>query len=138
MIPTLVLRELGAETRRFRSVKGALLWYAAQLARRLRVNRGYDEGCPTSRERIDQTNATFAAIAACLSAYHPADIESPIPGAHIVWLVAWYETTWGDGEFLAQQAGLSRWVFTRRCRKTERALWRRMEEAGLMEEREGE
>src|SRR3954470_5053094 len=110
-----MLRELGAQTRTFRTVKGAMLWYASQLARRLRVNRGFDTGSvPTSREHIEQTNATFAALAGCLRGFHPADVESPLAGEHVVQLVAWYETTWGDGEFLARQAGVSRWAFTRR------------------------
>lgn len=137
MVDATVLRELGAETRTFRTVKGAMLWYAGQLAVRLRVNQGYEVGtAPRSQEARERTNATFAAIAGCLRSYHTADLESPLPGEHVLWLVAWYETTWGDGQFLADKAGLSRWAFTRRCRKTERTLRRRMECAGLLEDRD--
>lgn len=130
------LRELGAETRLFRSVRGALLWYADQLGRRRRVSAGFEaHGAPISREAIDRTNATFAAVAYCLRSVHHADTRPPPVagwGEKLLWLVAWYESTWGDGSVLAQQAGLTRWAFTRQCRRTERILRGRMEAAGLL------
>jgi len=137
MIPSQTLRELGAETRTFRTVKGAMLWYAGQLANRLRVNRDFEAGVvPRSTESINRANATFAALAGCLRSYHPADTESPLLGEHVLWLVAWYETTEGDGQYLADWAEMSRWAFVKRCRKTERTLRKRMEQAGLLEERD--
>ena len=118
------LRELGAATRTFRGVRHALLWYRDQLAKRLSLARRYEFGAiPRSAEAREQTNATFAAVAACLTG----------PREPLIWLVAWYEHTEGDGTWLAQQAGLTRWAFARRCRKTEKAVRWKMEDAGLLE-----
>jgi len=124
------LRELGAEKLRFESVKRAVIWYRREAARRiwrctvmeLEIGR-----IPFSTEDRNRNNATFAAIAVCLKG-----IE------HIPWLVGWYEGDgWGDGTWLAEQAGMTRWRFQRRCRKTERELRRRLESADLMESPSG-
>jgi len=40
----------------------------------------------------------------------------------------------GGRAVLADQAELSRWAFTRRCKKTERILRERMKDARLLEE----
>jgi hypothetical protein len=125
MIPSQTLRELGAATRTFRTVKGAMLWYVGQLAARLRVNRDYEWGStPRCEEARHVTNATFAKVANCLRGE---------PGERVLWLVAWYETTEGDGGYLAEQANLTRWAFVKRCKKTERTIRVRMEEAGILE-----
>ena len=119
------LRELGAATRTFRGVRHALFWYRDQLAKRLSLARRYEFGAiPRSAEAREQTNATFAAVAACLTG----------PREPLIWLVAWYEHTEGDGTWLAEQAGMSRWAFVRRVRKTERMLQDRLLNAGLVEE----
>jgi len=69
-----------------------MLWYVGQLAARLRVNRDLEWGStPRCEEARQQTNATFAAVAQCLRT---------LPGEHVLYLVAWYETTWGDGQSL--------------------------------------
>ena len=81
ILPEATLRELGAEHRTFQTVKGAMLWYASQLAARLRVNRDYEWGStPRSEEERQRTNATFAALAACLKTHG----EDPLPGEHIL------------------------------------------------------
>lgn len=113
-----VLRELHAEARTFRTVKGTLLWYRDQLARRLRVNRDPSSAGAGSGERDD---ATFAAVAACLRMYHPADLDGDglafvprgrasggvwTPGESLLWLVAWYENTSDDGSDMAIESGL--------------------------------
>lgn len=112
-----VLRELHAEARTFRTPKGALLWYRDQLARRLRVNRDPASAGMGGGERDD---ATFAAVANCLSTYHPADLDEHglaiVPlrrdqrvwsaGEALLWLVAWYENTSDDGAEMALAAGL--------------------------------
>lgn len=115
-----ILRELHAETRKFRTVKGALLWYRDELARRVRATRDPASIGMGGGARDD---ATFAAIAVCLkSQYHPADDQGdglafvpvgrarrqPVwtPGESLLWLVAWYENTSDDGAEMALQAGL--------------------------------
>ena len=119
-----VLRELGAEVRCFQTVRGALLWYRDQLAKRLRVNRDpASVGTPTSREERDQRQATFAAVAVAIR-----DVKD------IAWLVCWYETRYGDGVWLADRYGVSRWAFMRRMRRVEREVRERMQEQGVVEE----
>jgi hypothetical protein len=46
------------------------------------VNRGFDTGLgpDESREHIEQTNATFAALGGLPAGFHPADVESPLLG----------------------------------------------------------
>lgn len=119
-----VLRELGAEHRTFHTVRGALLWYRDQLAQRLRVNRDpADMGTPTNQRERDQKAATFAAVA-----YATRGVQD------IAWLVCWYETRYGDGVWLADRYGCSRWAFMRRMRKVEREVRGRLEDAGVLEE----
>lgn len=137
-----ILRELEAEPRTFQTVKGAMTWYTGQLQARARVNRDLASvGTPKSRAAIEQANATFAKIANCLKATHHTDPTDPdyaaatryrITGEMLLWLMAWYESTWGDGQWLADKAGITRWSFTRRCRRTERALRTRLEGSGLI------
>ena len=142
------IRELAAEPRKFRSVKHAMLWYRDQLAARLRVNRCLsDVGTPRSRKSIDVADATFARLANCLrSGVHQGDPDDEdeaagarwrVSGELLCWLLAWYEGDgWGDGTWLAGKAGLTRWTFQRRCRRTERAMRARLDAAGLLLEDE--
>jgi hypothetical protein len=131
-----VLREFGAEVRRFRSARHALLWYRDQLARRLQATRqGFEQGAgPRSREARDQAQATFAAIAQCLRARPSDDDEerAAMRGECVVWLVASYEARWGDLTLLSERADMTRWAFTRRCARTERYLAARLRAAGLL------
>lgn len=134
-----ILRELAAQPRTFRNVKHAILWYRDQLAGRLRTSRDVsDVGTPRSRESIDIADATFAAIAQCLRRTHPADHDPEsaaylASGERLLWLVASYEARWGDNTWLADKAKLTRWSFTRLCRRTERVLHVRLEYANLLE-----
>ena len=125
MIPATILAELGATKLRFHSVKQAVLWYRREAAKRLWRCTVLEVGCaPRRPDERDQANATYAAIAVCLKGLD-----------HIPWLVGWYEGDgWGDGTWLAEQAGMTRWAFTRRCRKTERELRLRMDNAELLED----
>lgn len=130
-----VLREFGAEVRRFRSARHALLWYRDQLAARLRSTRqGFALGAgPRSRESRDQAQATFAAVAQCLRARAEDEEEqAAMRGECVVWLVASYEARWGDLTLLSERAGMTRWAFTRRCARTERYLGMRLRAAGLL------
>ena len=62
-----------------------------------------------------------------------AAVRYRISGEMQCWLLCWYEgDEWGDGTDLASRAGLSRWAFGRRCRRTERVLRTRLEWAGLL------
>jgi hypothetical protein len=79
---------------------------------------------PESRE---ETNMTFALIAQSLKS---------ISGERACWLIAWYESRWGDGVYLSERAGLTRWKFHARCRKDERTLRRALEERGVVCEEE--
>lgn len=133
------LRELGAVPRKFLTVKGALLWYRDELARRVRVSSDPAAvGSPRNQAREDETVATFAAIAQCLKRAHYADIEPESAaflssGERLCWLVASYEARWGDNCWLADRANLTRWSFTRLCKRTERVLQTRMRAAGIVE-----
>jgi len=138
-----VLREFGAEVRRFRSARHALLWYRDQLAAKLRSTRqGMELGSgPASREKRDQAQATFAAIAQCLRRQHSSDpvdederaeVHAAMRGECVVWLVASYEARWGDLTLLSERAGLHRDAFSRRIARTERFLRVRLRATGLL------
>lgn len=145
MIAESTLRELGAISRTFTSVKWAMIWYRQQAARRLWRCTVLEIGTvPYSEEKKSEDGATYAKITACLRNPHPTDPEDQDEAAEVrwhmsddrlAWLVSWYEGDgWGDGTWLANKAGMNRWAFTRRCKKTERILRNRMEDAGLLEE----
>jgi len=134
-----VLRELGARRKTFHSVRGALLWYRSELARRLQCTRqGFEAGAGSCSATLrEERAATFAAVASCLKARSEDDEEvaAALRGECVAWLLASYEARWGDNTFLADRANLSRWAFTRRCARTERFLRVRMVAAGILEGR---
>lgn len=126
-------------TRTFHSPRQALLWYRDQLASRLRCTRDL-EGVSVrlSAEARERRDATFAKLANCLRRDHPADVEPEsaqwlMSGERVAWLLASYEARWGDNTWLADRANLTRWTFTRLCRRTERVLRRRLDFAGLLD-----
>lgn len=157
-----VVRELSAEARTFRTVKGALLWYRDELLRRLRC-----------RGAGHLNDATFAAIGGCLREHHPADEigrglsytpygrwkNQPVwaTGEALLWLLAWHENNEDDGtdmaveaglvlplrhrdpdaSTLALRAGLQRRAFQRRCEATDRKLRLRLVYAGLILDNDG-
>lgn len=109
--------------RDFLTGKGVLLWYRDAIARKLQASRAPGSDIiRRSRYEIEQSHATFAAIAGCLGASHWAD-EEPLeinppargrwshlprwgPGECIVWALEWYENGLDDGTQLAEEAGL--------------------------------
>ena len=128
------------QTRTFHSPRQALLWYRDQLASRLRCSRDL-EGVSVrlSAEARERRDRTFARVANCLRRDHLADVEPEsaqwlMSGERVAWLLASYEASWGDNTWLADSADLTRWTFTRLCRRTERVLRKRLESAGLIEE----
>lgn len=144
-----VLRELGAQTRTFPTARKALLWYVEQLQRKLCPTR--DPGAVSasqSRESRDTARATCAAISRCLNGGHPSDREIksqamldalPLRGERLLYLIALYEHTHGDGGELARRWAPNadedpRWKFLRWCRTTERILRHRFEADELLEE----
>lgn len=144
-----VLRELGAETRTFPTARKALLWYVEQLQRKLSATR--DPGAVNASQSVESRNtgrATYAAIGRCLNAAHRSDssIKSqamleavPLRAERLLYLVALYEHTHGNGEELARRWAPDaeddpRWRFLRWCRTTERVLRHRMEADRLLEE----
>jgi hypothetical protein len=101
-----------------------------------------------SRESRDTARATFAAIGRCLNPDHRSDgsIKSqamldalPLRGERLVYLIALYEHTYGNGEELAWRWAPNadenpRWRFLRWCRTTERVLRHRLEADELLED----
>lgn len=150
-----VLRELGARTRTFRSVRQAMLWYRDELARRLQCTRqGFEpSGAPRSAEAQAETHATFAAIAQCLRANglgitpdgRSRGQRAWGDGESLCWLLAWYENGADDGtqiagdairvagaSELALEAGLTRRVFHRRCQCVQAEISARLADVGLL------
>lgn len=142
-----VLRELGAEPRKFKSPKQAMLWYRDELAARLCMSRDPSSvGTGSTKERRDQKVATFATLSRCMPARHRSDstITSmamqkalPMTGERLSYLVAWYENTYGNGDDLARKwdpnSDEPRWKFIRWCQTTERVLRHRLEAENLLE-----
>jgi len=150
-------RELDVQPRRFSSVSAALIWFVDQRGRRM--GRSIDMGgasSPTSRERIHQTQRTYAAIVPCLAEHHPADLpDEPLAHARepraakaeaerrIAELARWFvisevgEQRYEAGKVrFADEMGMSIQACDRYCRAIARVLRRRMEHAGLVEQRE--
>jgi hypothetical protein len=62
-----VLRELGAEVRTFKTVRGAMLWLSEERNRRGRLQQPYEFGSsPRSLEARNVCNATYAALVRCM------------------------------------------------------------------------
>lgn len=152
-------RELDVPPRKFSSVSAALIWFVAQRGRRM--GRSIDmsgTGSPSSREHIDQVQRTYAAIVPCLAEHHPADLpDEPLAHARdpraakeeaerrIAELARWFVISEGGaGEKFhsdvrhhrfADDLGMSVRTCERYFRAIARVLRRRMEHAGLLEER---
>ena len=141
-------RQLSAGPRRFSSVQAVLGWFVAARSRRL--GRGIDLtaiGTPQSQAHLDQAQVTYAAVLPCLTTRHPADLpEEPLAYARdaeqarreaerrITELTCWYSRENGNVR-VADELGLSPESCDRYCRAIARVLRRRMEHAGLIEER---
>jgi hypothetical protein len=151
-------RELGTEPRKFSSVSAALVWFVEQRGRRMgrSLNLG-GASSPSSREQMDQAQRTYAAIVPCLAEHHPADLpDEPLAHAQdprvakaeaerrIAELARWFVISEvgagmyeGGGKVrFADEMGMSIQACDRYCRAIARVLRRRMEWAGLIQERE--
>lgn len=123
-----------------------MMWYRDQLAARLRASRDpASVGTPTSAESRDIRTATFAVITRCIGSTHPADATQssmparsalPLDRTRLLYLVEWYENTYGNGKDLARKWDRDtedpRWKFMRWCRTTERVLRHRFEDEGII------
>ena len=141
-------RQLSAGPRRFSSVQAVLGWFVAARSRRL--GRSIDLtaiGTPQSQAHLDQAQVTYAAVLPCLTTRHPADLpEEPLAYARdaeqarreaerrITELTCWYSRENGNVR-VADELGMSPEACDRYCRAIARVLRRRMERAGLIEER---
>lgn len=124
MIAESVLRELRT-FRRFRTVCGALHWWAAEVLRRQSVCGAVpDVFVQCSRSAFDVRDATFARIVACLASRAPEDTDSDrkLTPRRIASLLAWYDSEEWHSE-----------GFNQACRKTRNQIRRRMSNRGLLE-----
>lgn len=132
-------RELGAEARTFATVAGALLWYAAQRARRLRMAIPLERGTdPKNRAEIEREEATYAKIVGCLVAHAPEDWDSryEIESRDVDLLIAFYDSTTEESndslQALARRADMTVAGFLSHKNRTRNVIRRRMEERGLI------
>jgi hypothetical protein len=101
-----VLRELGAEVRTFKTVRGAMLWLSEERNRRGRLQQPYEFGSSQrSLEARNVCNATYAALVRCMN---PA-------GLPFVWLLPEWHRGWTPRKELAFDAGLTEWSLRGRC-----------------------
>jgi len=132
---TAALRELHAVPRSFRTVRGAMLWYAAQRARRQgRAINLEAVGAPRSQASLDEAEATYAKLCACLTVHDAADLDPdfglyPLRLAH---LLVWYRAERSQ-QHLADEMGLTLRELSKYCAFTESVLRRRMRERGLID-----
>jgi hypothetical protein len=126
-----VLREFGAEVRRFKSLKQAVRWYDAYRARQYRVNRDLsDFGSSTSRARIEQSRATYAALLLCFRS-RDSGIDDDELGTL---LPATLDFVCGERSlvYLAERNGLTEHGFSLWVARGERVLKRRLQARRLL------
>src|SRR5256885_9120136 len=119
-----VLRELRT-FRRFRSVCGALRWWACEVSRRQSICGAVpDVFVQCSRSAFDVRDATFARIVACLAPRAPEDTDSDrkLTPRRIANLLAWYDSA------EQQSPGTNEGA-----KKTRNQIRRRMANRGLLE-----
>lgn len=124
MIAESVLLELRT-FRRFRTVCGALRWWALEVLRRQSKSGAVpDVFVQCSRSAFDVRDATFARIVACLAPRAPEDTDSDrkLTPRRIAKLLLWYES--------AEQQPMGT---NEACKKTQRQIRRRMTNRGLLE-----
>jgi hypothetical protein len=129
-------RELGATIRKFDGMRAALRWYFGQRA--LRLGRAMPlevGGSPRSQASIDESNATYARIAACLVQRHAVDDVDEILlfQRRVDHLEAWYASERRQ-QRLADELDMTVIEVSNYAAHTERLLRRRMEHAGLLTE----
>jgi hypothetical protein len=124
-------RELGAGVRQFFTVKGAVKWMMAHHTRLVSLQQNPERGGGgQSREKIVQAQATYARILSCLQATMP-DVDSENLTGRTDELVAWLCGERSQ-EYLADEAGLSVQMLSRRVGKAERVVKERMRARGLL------
>jgi hypothetical protein len=126
-----ILRELGAEVRTFKTIRGAMRWLADEDARRVRLEMPLTWGsAPASRVERDKRNATWAALCNCLS---PADPYVDGFTLHHIGLFQDWCCAWTSQRELAKDHGMTLYGLRKAMRFVEGVLRARMEARGLLE-----
>ena len=119
-----IRRELGCEPRKFKTVRGAMLWLSEERAKRLRMEQPYEAGAtPRSLEARDRANATYGDLVRCMN---PVDLP-------LIWVLPEWHRGWTPRKELAQDLGLSEYTLRKAMRFTEGKVKSRLEDAGLLE-----
>jgi hypothetical protein len=124
-----VLRELGASTLVFRSLKHAVSWFNGFGGGGSDLGSS-GGGCPRPRESIEIDNATYAALLLCFRWRDPGvDDEDmrTLLGATLDYVVGEYSLV-----YLAERHGLGEQGFTRWVARGERVLRKRLQVRGLL------
>lgn len=135
-------RELGARCRAFPSVCAAMLWYAAQRGARTGKGISFESArACRSQAEIDEVNATYARIVACLVPWHhEVDVDEELH-SHKSWPVWWQVRlsrlcTWYVSDRaqqrLADELSMSLHELSAHVLETEQILRRRMRSRGLL------
>lgn len=129
-----VLRELGVEVRKFKSVKGVLLWYD-QYSMRRGATRSTSDFAPggggKSFAERERERATWARIKGSLKQRAP---EVDVFVLHHVWaLFEWYEADRSQRELAADLGFPNLHTLRATMLFTERVLRGRLERRGLLE-----
>lgn len=126
MIADTVLRELGAEPRRFNSVRAMLSWWQAEHARRSGTHCAIAVSSPigVSPSNAAERSATYAKVIACLAPRAPEDLSGDLrlTSRRLANLLAWYDSA-------LDQPSPGR---SSSARKTRNQLRRRMLARGLL------
>jgi hypothetical protein len=127
-----VLRELGAQTRVFHSLKQAVRWFEGYGGQG--GDLGSPSGCGRPRESIEIDNATYASLLLCFRWRDPACDEEDLRNL----LGPTLDYVCGDCSLvhLASRAGLTEQGFTKWVARGERVLRSRLLFRGLLPARE--
>jgi len=125
---------VATEPRTFKTVKGALLWYQQERARR-EVQGQNMEGSRGGRERgaIERDRLAFGLLACCLQPAPAEDEHDPLKKTPLLQLMHWILEY--RKHSLADELGLTEHVMSKRMGYLESRLARRMRDRGLLMER---
>lgn len=121
--------------RQFFTVKGAVKWMLAYRSRQTSLSQDLARGGSSrNMEALARAQATYARVLACLQPTMP-EVDGENLTGRIDELVSWL---CGDRsqDFLADEAGLTVHLLSKRVGKTERFVRVRMEEKDLLKERD--
>ena len=100
------------------------------------MDPGRDGGGPVSQDRLDERQATYAALIKCCTVERDEDIDRDgdvlTTETRVAELAAWYASNIAQ-QHMADVAGMSLQSFSRYCGKTESVLARRMRSRGVLE-----